>query len=152
KQLDDGVKEVRDAALYFQTQAEQLKQKQPMNETRARMLYEAAWAHRSLAALEVETARAKVQQELWQKRRDEALKRTPPGQQPPAVPMPVVELKDVPVQPSETAARAQYQALIDAFPDLAINADALFELAELMSERAEHDNAIKMLRAALDKE
>ena len=152
KLYDDGIKEVRDAALYLQAQADQLKAKQPMNETRARMLYEAAWAHRALAVLEVETARAKIVQDLWLKRREEVLKRTPMGQQPPVVPMPIVELKDVPMQPSETAARAQYQALIDAFPDLTINADALFELAELQSERAEHDAAIKILRAALDKE
>ena len=64
------------------------------------------------------------------------------------MPLPAVELKDVPVQPSETAARAEYQALINDFPDLAINADALFELAELMGERAEYDPAIKMLRGA----
>jgi TolA-binding protein len=152
KQLDDGIKEVRDAAAYLQAQAEQLKAKQPMHEARARMLYEAAWAHRAIAVLEVETARAKLQQDLWQKRRDEAAKRTPPGQPPPMVPMPVVELKDVPMQPSETAARAQYQALIEGFPDLAASADALFELAELQSERAEHDAAVKLLRAALDKE
>ena len=68
------------------------------------------------------------------------------------VPLPAVEPKDVPLQPAEAAARAAYQGLIDAFPDLAINADALFELAELKSERAEYDDAIKMLRAALDKE
>ena len=153
KLYDDGVKEVRDAALYLQAQSEQLKAKQPMNEARARMLYEAVHGLiELLAVLEVETVRAKVVQDLWQKRRDEAIKRTPMGQQPPVVPMPIVELKDVPMQPSETAARAQYQALIDAFPELAINADALFELAELFSERAENDAAIKMLRAALDKE
>jgi TolA-binding protein len=56
------------------------------------------------------------------------------------------------VQASETAARNQYQALINAFPDLTINADARFELAELMSERGEHDPAIKLLKDALDKE
>ena len=143
---------MHDAAQYLQAQAEQLKQKQPLNEARARMMYEAAWAHRSLAALEIEAARARVQNDLWQKRRDEAAKRTPPGRQPPFVPMPTVELKDVPVQPSEAPARFQYQALIEAFPDLAINIDALFELAELQDERAEHDKAVKMLRAALDKE
>jgi TolA-binding protein len=152
KLLDDGVKEMRDAAAFLQGQADQLKQKQPMHDARARMLYEAAWAHRAMADLEVEAAMAKIQQERWQKLKDEVAKRTPMGRQPPFVPMPVVPLKDVPMQPSETAARAQYQALLNDFPDLAINADALFELAELQSERGEHDAAIKMLRAALDKE
>src|SRR5260370_35151109 len=116
------------------------------------MMSGAAGAHRTLTVLEEETGRAKVEQGPWPKRRDGAIKRTPPGQPPPIVPMPAVELKDVPVQPSETAARAQYQALIDAFPDLGINADALFEVAELQSERAEADAGVNMLRAALDQE
>ena len=54
-------------------------------EARARMLYEAAWACRALADLEVQAARDKMQQELWQKRKDEIAKKTPPGQTPPAV-------------------------------------------------------------------
>ena len=58
----------------------------------------------------------------------------------------------VPMQPSETQARTEYQSLIAAFPDLAINADARFELAELQSGRGEHDAAIKQLQEALDKE
>ncbi len=116
------------------------------------MLYEAAWACRALADLEIPAARDKVQQDLWQKRKDEIAKKTPPGQTPPAVPMPVVPLTAVPVQPSETQARAEYLALIAAFPDLAINADARFELAELLSERGEHDAAVKQLQEALDKE
>ena len=58
----------------------------------------------------------------------------------------------VPLQPSETQARTEYLALIAAFPDLALNADARFELAELQSDRGEHDAAIKQLQEALDKE
>ena len=105
-----------------------------------------------LADLEVQAARDKIQQDLWQKRKDEIAKKTPPGQPPPAVPLPDVPLTAVPLQPSETQARAEYQALITAFPDLAINADARFELAELQSDRGEHDAAIKQLQEALDKE
>ena len=130
--MNDGVKDLRDAVQYLARQAEQLKQKQPTSEARARMLYEAAWACRALADLEVEAARDKMQQDLWQKRKDEIAKKTPPGQTPPAVPMPVVPLTAVPLQPSETRPAPQYQALIAAFPDLAINADARFELAELL--------------------
>ena len=43
-------------------------------------------------------------------------------------------------------------ALIEAFPDLAVNADARFELAELLSHRGEHEEAIKLLKQAFDKE
>src|SRR5262249_50531882 len=54
--------------------------------------------------------------------------------------------------PDLDSARTQYQALLQAFPDLALSIDARFELAELQGERGEHDNAIKLLREALDKE
>jgi len=70
----------------------------------------------------------------------------------PTLPLPTVALTAIPVQAAETSARNQYQALIQAFPDVVINADARFELAEMLSERGEHDNAIKLLREALDKE
>jgi TolA-binding protein len=152
KMVDDGLKDYRDAVQYLQNQAEQLKQKQPDSPARARMMYEAAWACRSLAENEVEAARLKIQQEQWQKRRDQVLKQTPPGQQPPAVPLPVVPLSAIPLQPAENQTRTQYQSLITAFPDLAINADARFELAELLSERGDHDAALKLLREAIDKE
>src|SRR5262249_50468424 len=133
-------------------QADTLKQKQPESEARARMMYEAAWGLRLLADLEIAAARKKLQQELQQKHRDELSKKLPPGRPLPNLPLPEVLLSAVPVQPSEAEARNQYQALIEAFPDLAINADARFELAEMLSERGEHDNAIKLLREALDKE
>ncbi|HEY7153201.1 MAG TPA: tetratricopeptide repeat protein [Gemmataceae bacterium] len=152
KALEEGVKDVRDAVQYFLSQAEQLRQKQPDSETRARMLYEAAWGSRVLAEQEVESARHKIQQELWQKQRDEAAKKTPPGRQPPYVAAPDVLMKMVPLQPAEKDTRKHYQTLIEAFPDLTVNADARFELAELLSERGEHDAAIAQLKEALDKE
>jgi TolA-binding protein len=152
KSLEEGIKDVRDSIQYFLSQAEQLRQKQPTAEARARMLYEAAWGSRLLAEVEVEAARQKKQQELWQQRRDEAAKKTPPGQQPPFVPVPEVTLKMIPPQPAENEARKHYQNLIQQFPDVTLNADARFELAEMLGEREEHDAAIKLLRDALDKE
>jgi TolA-binding protein len=152
KQLDDGLKETRDAATFLAAQANDLKTKQPTNEVRARLLYEAAWAHRTIADVEVETVRNKLRDELWRRQRDEAVKRTPPGRQPPFVPAPDVPLSAVPLQQGEKDVRGFYTLLINDFPDITINADARFELAELLSERAEHDAAIKLLRDALDKE
>jgi len=152
KMKDEGVKDLRDSVQYLSAQADQLKQKQPDSAARARMLYEAAWACRALADQEVEAAREKIQQDLWQKRKDEIAKRTPAGHQPPSVPAPVVPLSAVPIQASETQARTLYQALIAAFPDLPVSVDARFELAELQSDRGEHDAAIKELQDALDKE
>ncbi|HBI42733.1 MAG TPA: hypothetical protein DDY78_07735 [Planctomycetales bacterium] len=152
KMKDEGVKDLRDSVQYLSAQADQLKQKQPASEARARMLYEAAWSCRVLADLEVQAAREKLQQDLWQKLKEEMAKKTPPGRQPPSVAAPVVALSAVPPQPSEVQARALYQALIAAFPDLAISVDARFELAELQSDRGQHDAAIKELQEALDKE
>src|SRR5262249_22053643 len=111
KALEEGVKDVRDALAYLTQQADRLKEKQPTVEARARMYYEAAWANRTLAELEVEAARTKIQNELWQKRKDEVAKKTPEGKTPPPVPKPEVPLSQVPVQSAEKAARAQYLAL-----------------------------------------
>jgi len=48
KLRQETTKEISDAAVYLVAQADQLKQKQPTYEVRARMLYEAAWAYRTL--------------------------------------------------------------------------------------------------------
>lgn len=133
KMLDEGIKDVRDAVQYFVSQAEELRQKEPASEARARMLYEAAWGSRILAEQEIEAARRKIQQNQGEKIRD-------------------VPVKMVPLQPAEKEVRKHYQTLIEAFPDLGINADARFELAELLDERGEPDAAIKLSREALDKE
>jgi TolA-binding protein len=151
KALDEGLKDVRDAVAYLENQAESLKNRQPPVEARARMLYEAAWGCRALAEVEVAALRTKLQQERWQKLKDEVAKKTP-GRTPPAVPAPEVPLADVPPQPSEQKARADYRALIESFPDLPLAGDARFELAELQADRNDHDTAIKMLRELLDKE
>jgi TolA-binding protein len=152
KMLDDGVKDVREAVQYLLAQAEQLRKKDPALEVRARMLYEAAWGNRLLAQRELDTARRKIQQEAWQKLRDEVAKKTPAGKQPPFVPAPETPLSSVPLQPAEKETQKLYRMLIEEFPDLNINADARFELAELLGERGDHDAAIQLLRDALDKE
>jgi TolA-binding protein len=152
KDLEAGLKDLRDAVAYLDAQAEQIKQKPPGAQAAGSCYYEAAWACRTLADLEVNAARSKIQQEQWQKLKDEAAKKTPPGKTPTAVPMPEVPLSAVPVQPSETKARSEYQTLIASFPDLALANDARFELAELHADRGEHDVALKLLKETLDKE
>src|SRR5262249_33384976 len=59
---------------------------------------------------------------------------------------------DVPIQPTETEARALYQTLFGEFSDLPLTNAARLELAELHAERGEHEAAIKLLTEALDKE
>jgi TolA-binding protein len=146
-----GLKSLGEAITYLEQQAEQWKQRQPVSEARARMHYDAAWCCRTLAELEVVAARAKLQQEWWQKLKDEAARKAPPGKTI-VVPLPDVLITEVPLQSSEIRARTNYQALIAAFADLPLASDARFELAELHAERAEHDIAIKLLKETLDKE
>ncbi len=152
KALHEGLKDVRDSVAYLEGQAEALKNRQPPAEARARMLYDAAWGNRILADVEVTALRAKLQQERWQKLKDDVAKKTPPGRNPPTLPLPDVPLADVPLQPAEQKARADYRALIDSFPDLPLAGEARFELAESHADRNDHDTAIKMLREALDRE
>ena len=152
KLLEDGSKDVRDAVRYFLNQAEQLRKNEASAETRARMLYEAAWGSRLIAEQEVEAVRSKMRQEAWQKLRDEIAKKTPAGKQPPFVPAPETPLSSVPLQPAEKETQKLYRLLIEEFPDLNINADARFELAELLGERGDRGAAIQLLRDALDKE
>jgi TolA-binding protein len=129
----EGVKALRDAIHYLEAQAEQLKQTQPTSETRARILYEMAWAYRSLAEPEIAAERAKMQEGLAKSAAEGPLAK-------------------IPLQPSEKKAREQYRALLAAFPDLPLAGDARFELTELYAQREEHDEAIKLLTEGLDKE
>ena len=78
KQVEDGTKELTEAVKYLASQSDKLREKQPMNEARARMLYEAAWGCRTLAEQEVQAARSKIQQEQWQKRKDDVAKYATP--------------------------------------------------------------------------
>ncbi len=142
KILDEGFKLIRDSASYLEGQAEQLKKVEAAQEARARMLYEAAWAWRDLAEPEVAAARDKAQQEEVKKL----------GPKASLLPIPEIPLVKIPVQPAEKKVRGLYQALIDQFAELPLATDARFEMAELLSERQEHDQAIKLLSEGLDRE
>src|SRR5947209_5785030 len=150
--MAQGFQLLGESVRYLEAQAEQIRQKKADSPLRARMLYDAAWAARALAEQEIEATRERLVQERWQKLKEDVAKKTPQGQPPPFVPPPVVLLSAVPLQESEKKVRILYQSLITAFPDLETNADARFELAELLSERNEHDAATKLLQEALDRE
>jgi tetratricopeptide (TPR) repeat protein len=155
KLLETGYQDIREAVQFLEKQAARLQTQQPNSEARVRLHYEAAWGHRALAEAEVETARTKLQAELWQKLKEEAARKTPAGLERPIVPPPDVALKQVPLQPAEQKARAQYQAAFTALPDqpdLPLAWEARFELAELLAEREDFEPAIKLLKEALVKE
>jgi TolA-binding protein len=160
KRLADAAVALRAAAAYLTGQEQQLRNHKPASEeagkalvqVRSRMLYEAAWALRAVAKVETDEARRRLQLERWEKLRAAAAGRVGPGQNPPPVALPEVALSDVPLQAAESQVRNQYAALIKEFPDLAVSADARFELAELLAGRGAHDEAVKHLQAALEAE
>lgn len=141
KLREQGYQQVREGVQFLEAQAEQLKKQQPEREVRARMLYEAAWGHRFLAEPEVETARLQAAKEPEKKQAAGA------GKAPAEAP-----LAKLPVQPSEKKAHALYQAVIEAFPDLPLATEARFELAELLAERGDHEQALQLLGEGLDRE
>lgn len=150
--MDAGLKDLRDTVQFLEAQAETAKQKQAEFEGRARMHYEAAWCARTLGEFEVDAVRSKMQADAWQKLKDDVAKQTPAGRVPPVVPPPTVPLKSVPMQPSEQKTRDHYQALLTAFPDVDLAGDARLELAEVLSDREQYDEAIKLLKEGLDRE
>src|SRR5947209_20076053 len=129
------MKRLAESVKYLEARADSFKEKKPEHPARARMLYDAAWAARALADMEIEAARETIRQEKWQKMKDEVARKTPVGKTPPNVPAPEITLTMVPVQESEKKAPAIYKALIDAFPDLESSTDARFEFSELLAER-----------------
>lgn len=160
KLISDGTNDLRAAVQYLATQEAGLKTRKvegddaqkTLTTTRSRIQYEVAWGWRALADMEIESARQKLRQDRWSKRRDDLSKGLPPGSPPPQVAVPDVALSEVPVQPAETQARQAYEALIKAFPELAINADARLELSELLAARDGHAEAVKLLQGALEAE
>jgi tetratricopeptide (TPR) repeat protein len=66
--------------------------------------------------------------------------------------LPEVPIDEVPLQPSEKKARGLYKTLIDAHAESPIAVEARFELAELLAQRNDHDEAVKLLGEVLDKE
>jgi tetratricopeptide (TPR) repeat protein len=152
KNLDDGWNAIRAAGLYLDQQAEAFKATLPNAESRARMLYDAAWANRFVADMEIAGVRDRMQQEQHKKLLDEAIKKLPAGSRPPNIPLPEIARASIPIQPAEDKARNIYRALIKSFEDVALTVEARFELAEMLAERAEFDPAVATLKEALDKE
>jgi tetratricopeptide (TPR) repeat protein len=99
-QLKAAKAELANIGKLFEQRAETHRPAHPQSEARARMLYDAAWAHRAAGA-------------------------DPAG---------------------------PYTKLLAQFPDLALAVEARLELAELLTDKGKADDAIKLLKEALDKE
>jgi TolA-binding protein len=152
KEAEAGRRMVRDAAHFFQAQADKWKGNDQVGDLRARLLYEAIWMQRSAANEEQTAARDKIREERRAEQERVIAKQTPDGERPPAVAQPDVPPADVPIQPAERKARTLYHTLIGDFPDIPLANSARLELGELHAERGEHELAIKLFADALDKE
>lgn len=124
----------------------------PGSELRARMLYDAAWGYRSLMDHEVQEKRTWMIRDRMDKWTQEAAKPRPEGTKAPPAPSGEIPFGEVPPQRAEERVVASYKRIAEEFGDLALAVDARFELAELLAEREKHDDAIKLLKDALDKE
>ena len=144
KDRADGWATVHAAADYLEDQARHAGDKPSSPLLQARLLYEAAWVWRSTADEEVAVARTHIQDE-WKK----TASKNADGQAPDP---PDVPLSDVPLQPAEKKARAAYEALIAAQPDLPLASQARLELAELLAQRGDHRGAVARLKQAIDQE
>lgn len=142
KAFDDGYRSVRESVAFLEGQAEQLKKNETVQDVRARMLYEAAWGTRILAEPEVQTAQLAMGKDIAAKLGPQASKFPPPE----------VPLAKVPLQPLEKKALGLYRSLIDSHADVPLAVEARFELAELLAQRHEHEEATKLLNDVLDKE
>ena len=147
-----GRQAINEAADQLNRRAEESKNAQPTAEARARMYYDAAWAWRFLAEEEVRVAREALQKQLQAKKVEELLKKLPPNSPAPNVPLPEVARSAIPRQPHEERTFNSYKRLIDEFPEAELAVEARYEVAELRAERAEHEEVVKILKDALDKE
>jgi TolA-binding protein len=152
KEVEAGRRMVRDAARFFEAQAEEWKGNDQAGDIRPRLLYEAIWMQRSVANEEQTAAGDKIREERRAQPEREIADETSEDKQPPATAPPDVPLADVPIQPAERKVRSLYQTLLGEFSDLPLTNAARLELGELHSERGEHESAIKVFTEALDKE
>ncbi|GBD36477.1 Outer membrane protein assembly factor BamD [bacterium HR36] len=143
--LQAAVHELRHTAAYCTQLASDKKLQQLAADLVPRCYYEAAWCWRQLFPVEREQARQQLVAD-WQKKQP-----PPPKGQPPRRP-PDFPLTAIPLQPSEQQAREAYKAAIHSATDSPLALDAMFELAELLAEREEHDQAIALLRQVFDRE
>jgi tetratricopeptide (TPR) repeat protein len=146
--IDQSLAGLRQTAEFFKAEAAKLQPPAAGSEAHLRMLYEAAWSYRALAEAEIEAARQKLQAQALEKTLAN-LRKQQPNQPPPALNPPEIVLTTIPLQPSEQAARDQYNALLAVGRDVTLAARARLELAELLAQRSEHDRALELLAAAL---
>ncbi|MEI7683542.1 MAG: tetratricopeptide repeat protein [Planctomycetota bacterium] len=140
--IADGFRLIREGAQFLEQATDQFKDMTTANETRARMLYDAAWGWRLASEVDAREAKQALLRELNAKVGPKGVKTLVFD----------VPLKQVPLQKSESKARDLYKRMVEQFSDVPLAIDARLELAELLSQREEFDPALALLTEALDRE
>ncbi len=152
QKINNGRNAINEAGDQLLQRADQFRQALPNAESRSRMMYDAAWAFRELAQEEIQNAREELRKQAHAKLVEAAKAQLPPNSPAPNIPIPEVDRTKIPVQRFEQRAFDSYKKLTDEYVDTALSVDARFEWAEMRAERGEFDEAIKLLKDALDKE
>ena len=150
--IDKGRDNVREASNALFDRANQLHDRLPAHDARARMYYDAAWGWRAHAEDDVRRSLDAARKDLQLKQVAALVKKLPPGTPPPDVPLPEIDAGKLPLVDSQTRTLEAYKRLIAEFPDAALAVEARLEYAELLADRGDHDGAVKLLKDALDKE
>jgi tetratricopeptide (TPR) repeat protein len=144
-----GLEALRQGVAALEAQAENVGQAAPGFDAHLRLLYEAAWCHRTIAQAETDAVMDRLRRESLQALQAKLAAESPPRALPQGYVPAEVPLASVPVQASEMAARAQYRRLIGAAPSSPLAAQARLELAEMLIERGDEDGAADLLGEAL---
>jgi tetratricopeptide (TPR) repeat protein len=147
--LAEPLKALAASGEALRAQADELGRKLGGSEPHQWMLYELAWCNRLLADVETDTVRQKLRQAALDAVRARLVKEAG-TQNVPTLTAPDVPASAVPVQPGEQRAQDCYRMLIAAAPASALSTQARLELAELVSQRGDHDAALDLLAAALE--
>lgn len=150
--IQQGRDAVYQACQQLENHFNAFQQALPTSELRARMMYDMAWAYRGLMEDELTELRKWALQEATQKWQAEVAKPRAEGVKPPPQPSADIPLAKLQRPRAEERAAYAYGRVVTEFADLALAVDARYELAELLADRDQHDEAVKLLKEAIDKE
>ena len=148
--IQTATQSLKETAAYLEGLAKA--QKEKSSEQHLRLLYEAAWVHRTLGDMEIQAAITAKQNESIAKLEPLAKAAALPNQ-PPAKVFPVdVNIASIALQPSQKKSIESYAALIAAASDAPLALLSRLEQAEIYAARGQHDGAIPLLAEAIDLE
>jgi tetratricopeptide (TPR) repeat protein len=135
--LAQATERLRAAATRMSGAAKARAEKGDESDLPQRMNFDAAWCWKAVGDVEVELARRAQIPESPRRKIDRVASEA--------------DLKSIPLQPGETAAREAFKAVVDAAGDSPVVEEARVELIEMLAARDETGPAIDQLKEALGK-